>query len=295
MTKHYKILELKELVEKESPKISFEFFPPKTAELEASLWDTVKDLEKLNPEFVSVTYGAGGSTREKTHKIISKIKAETNLNPAAHLTCVKADKAEINDIAQGYWDMGVKHIVALRGDPPDMNGDYVPHPGGYQYAADLVAGLKELADFEISVAAYPEGHPHATSFEDDLMHLKDKLDAGADRAITQYFFDTDDYLRFLDKADKIGITKPIVPGLLPIGNFKQAVSFSARCGASVPKWLHKLYDGIEDGSAPAASLSALVMAEQCSALVAAGVPQIHFYTLNKADMIKSACAVIGVK
>lgn len=263
--------------------ISFEFFPPKTDDAEAKLWNTVKELENLKPAFVSVTYGAGGSTRERTHNIVKKIRQETSLEPASHLTCVNATRGEIDEIAKNYWDIGVKHIVALRGDPVDMKGDYVPYPNGYHYATDLVAGLKKIADFEISVAAYPEVHPTAKSAEDDLRHLKEKMEAGATRAITQFFFDADDYFRFVDKAQKIGITQPIVPGILPISNFNQAVRFAGMCNAKIPAKLHeKFKDNPENAAA-----SIEIATELCQKLIKGGVPHLHFYTLNRSDLVKN--------
>lgn len=264
-------------------RFSFEFFPPKTEELTNKLWESIKILEALKPVFVSVTYGAGGSTRDKTYDILRRIKQETNLTPASHLTCVNATKEEIDQIAQDYWENGIKHIVALRGDPPNMTGDYVPTVGGYEYASDLVTGLKKVADFEISVAAYPEVHPTAKSASDDLMYLKKKLDAGADQAITQFFFEADDYFRFLESAQKIGITKPIIPGILPISNFNQAVRFAGMCGAKIPPRLHEIFkDNPENKNA-----SLDVATELCQKLVAGGVEQLHFYTLNRADLTSS--------
>lgn len=263
-------------------KLSFEFFPPKTPEAEIKLWENIQILEKLQPSFVSVTYGAGGSTREKTHAIVKKIANETSLKPAAHLTCVNATKEEIDDIARAYWQSGVKHIVALRGDPPNMVGEYTPHPGGYEYAADLVKGLKKVADFEISVAAYPEMHPLAKSPEDDLKHLKEKMDAGANRAITQFFFNTDDYFRFVEKARKIGITAPIVPGILPISNLAQATRFATMCGAKVPADVRQKFEGLEGEDINKASIE--VATELCRKLILGGVGQMHFYTLNRADL-----------
>lgn len=270
-------------------KYSFEFFPPKSEEMEQKLWQTVKELEHLNPEFVSVTYGAGGSTRGRTYSTIQRILQETNLKPAAHLTCVNATRAEINEVAKEYWDAGVKHIVALRGDPPEMNGEYEPHPDGYQYAADLVAGLRKVADFELSVAAYPETHPQAKSADDDLRHLKEKMDAGATRAITQYFFDVNDYLDFADRAAKIGITAPIVPGLMPIGNFAQAVKFSKMCGAKIPVALAKRYEEAGDDAENVADISVETTTDTCLKLAENGLEQLHFYTLNRADLVKRIC------
>ncbi len=275
----------------QKPTLSFEFFPPKTPEMEQKLWDAVLELAPLQPEFVSVTYGAGGSTRERTHAIVKRIREETSLEPASHLTCVNATRGEINEIARNYWQGGINHIVALRGDPPNMTGEYVPTPGGYEYAADLVAGLKEVADFEISVAAYPETHPTAKSPEDDLQHLKEKFEAGADRAITQFFFDADDYFKFLERAGKIGINKPIVPGILPISNFAQAVKFAGMCGAKIPEKLVKKFDGLEGEDLFRASVE--TASALCSKLVAGGVPHLHFYTLNRADLTKGICGKLG--
>ena len=266
-------------------KLSFEFFPPKTPEMEAKLWQSIKALESLSPQFVSVTYGAGGSTRERTHAIVKRIKDETKLDPASHLTCVNATREEIDEIARNYWAIGIRHIVALRGDPPDFAGLYVPYAGGYQYAADLVKGLKKVADFELSVAAYPETHPEAISAEDDLRHLKEKIDAGATRAITQFFFNSDDYFRFLEKAQKIGIKIPIVPGILAISNFAQAVKFAKICGAKIPSELTKNFDGLTDGDANKASIE--VATALCRKLIEGGVDQLHFYTLNRADLTKA--------
>jgi methylenetetrahydrofolate reductase (NADPH) len=270
--------------------LSFEFFPPKTDDAEAKLWDNIKALEHFAPKFVSVTYGAGGSTRERTHNIVKRIKEQTGLNPASHLTCVNATKAEIDEIARQYWAIGVKHIVALRGDAPGMVGTYTPHPGGYAYAADLVAGLKKIADFEISVAAYPEVHPTAKSAADDLRHLKEKLDAGATRAITQFFFEVDDYFRFVDSALAIGIKAPIVPGILPISNFTQAARFAGMAGAKVPTWLTKKFENNPDNPA----LSVEIATDACQKLLAAGVKDLHFYTLNRADLVTSVLKNLGI-
>ena len=278
-------------------KLSFEFFPPKTEEAEEKLWGVIKELEVLRPAFVSVTYGAGGSTRERTHNIVKRIADKTTLKPASHLTCVNATKEEINDIAKNYWDSGIKHIVALRGDPPEMNGqmnnNYVPYPGGYQYAADLVAGLKDLADFEISVAAYPEVHPTAKSAEADLRHLKEKLNAGATRAITQFFFEADYYFDFLDKAKKIGIEAPIVPGILPISNFAQAVRFAGMCNTKIPKWLSDKFAGLDDKPEERNKVSVEVTTELCRKLLDGGTEHLHFYTLNRADLTQAVVANLG--
>ena len=227
--------------------ISYEFFPPKTPEMEAQLWQSVKRLEALKPHFVSVTYGAGGSTRERTHAIVSRIARETHMKPAAHLTCVSSSSAEIDDILHGYWDAGVRHIVALRGDPPGGVGTtFTPNPDGYARSSDLVRGIRRLHDFEISVSTYPEGHPESASVDQDIDALKAKIDAGATRAITQFFFDNDIYFRFLDKARARGITIPIVPGIMPMHNFRQIANFATKAGASVPHWLAERFEGLDD-------------------------------------------------
>ncbi len=275
--------------------VSFEFFPPKTDKMEETLWQAVRRLEPLAPRFVSVTYGAGGSTRERTHHTVVRLRQETRLTPAAHLTCVGATREEVDDVARLYWQAGVRHIVALRGDAPAGNGGYVPHPGGYAYAADLVGGLKRIGDFEISVAAYPETHPEAASAAADLDNLKRKVDAGATRAITQYFFDPDVYLRFLDKARAAGIDLPIVPGILPVTNFAQVVKFSGACGASVPPWLAQLFEGLDEDAETRKLVAATVAARQCLALQKAGVREFHFYTLNRADLVYAICHILGLR
>jgi methylenetetrahydrofolate reductase (NADH) len=277
------------------PRISFEFFPPKTAEMEARLWQVVKRLEPLLPRFVSVTYGAGGSTRERTHATVRRIRGETALEPAAHLTCVAASRAEIDRVADDYWQAGIRHIVALRGDPPAGAQHYAPHPDGYAYAADLVSGLKHVADFEISVAAYPETHPEAASAERDLDNLKGKIDAGAARAITQYFFDVDLFLRFRDRAAARGIGVPIVPGILPVTNYAQVKKFSAACGASIPYWMEGHFAGLDDDPDTRRLVATSIAAEQCRRLQANGVNEFHFYTLNRADLIVAICHLLGVR
>ena len=277
------------------PRVSFEFFPPKTAEMEASLWASITKLAPLAPAFVSVTYGAGGTTRERTHATVRRIRQETALEPAAHLTCVGASRAEIDAVARDYWAAGIRHIVALRGDAPAGSAGYAPHPDGYAYAADLVAGLKRVGDFEISVAAYPECHPEATSPERDLDNLKRKIDAGATRAITQYFFDVSCYAKFLERARKAGIAVPIVPGLLPVTNFAQVVKFSEACGTSVPRWLAELFDGLDQDPETRRLVAASVAAEQATALRALGCEQFHFYTLNRADLTIAICRRLGIK
>ncbi|MDB5314713.1 MAG: methylenetetrahydrofolate reductase, partial [Rhodospirillales bacterium] len=243
-----------------APRLSFEFFPPKTDKLEEQLWSCIRRLEPLAPEFVSVTYGAGGTTQERTHATVARIVKETSLTPAAHLTCVGASKAEVEEVAMRYWADGVRHIVALRGDAPAGQTVYEPHPDGFAYAADLVRGLKRIADFEISVAAYPESHPTATSPQHDLDNLKRKIDAGATRAITQYFFDTDTYLRFLDRCGAAGITVPVVPGILPVTNFAQVVKFSAMCGTSVPAWMGRLFEGLDEDAETRRMVASVVAA-----------------------------------
>ncbi len=275
--------------------VSFEFFPPASEGSEQTLWNSIQRLAPLSPDYVSVTYGAGGSTRERTHATVSRILTETGLKPAAHLTCVEATREEVDDVARAYWDAGVRHIVALRGDAPKGQTTYQPHPGGYAYANDLVAGLKKIAGFEISVGAYPEAHPDAAGPDADLDNLKRKIDAGADRAITQYFLDVDIFPRFLDRARAAGITAPIIPGVMPIHNFKNVARFSARCGASVPKWMGELFEGLENDPMTHKLVAASLAAEQCRALHAYGVKQFHFYTLNQADLSFATCHILGVR
>ncbi|HEC91086.1 MAG TPA: methylenetetrahydrofolate reductase [Alphaproteobacteria bacterium] len=275
--------------------VSFEFFPPKTEKMEQRLWDCIRRLAPVKPTFVSVTYGAGGTTRERTHETVVRIRNETDLEPAAHLTCVDATKDEINEIARRYWDQGIRHIVALRGDAPQDDGAYTPHPDGYAYASDLVAGLKGVADFEISVAAYPETHPEASSPEADLDNLKRKIDAGAVRAVSQYFFDPDVYFRFLERVRAAGITVPIVPGILPVTNFSQVTKFSGACGTSVPGWMHGMFSGLDDDPETRNLVAASVAAEQCRVLHAGGVKEFHFYTLNRADLVYAICHILGVR
>ncbi|MDE1896101.1 MAG: methylenetetrahydrofolate reductase [NAD(P)H] [Rhodospirillales bacterium] len=278
----------------EPPAISFEFMPPKTPALEAQLWACVERLGPLNPRFVSVTYGAGGSTQESTHTTVVKLARETALTPAAHLTCVGATRETIDNIARQYWEAGVKHIVALRGDPP--KGEvFAPYPGGYDFAVDLVAGLRRVADFEISVAAYPEIHPQAVSAEADLDNLKRKLDAGATRAITQMFYDNDAFLRFLDRALAAGIKAPIVPGIMPISNFVQAAKFCANCGTNVPKWMAGLFEGLEDDLETRRMVAAATCAEQVRILQANGIDEFHFITLNRPDLVYAISRILGVK
>ena len=277
-------------------RVSFEFFPPKTAEMERSLWDSIGRLAPLQPNFVSVTYGAGGSTRERTHATVKRILAETLLTPAAHLTCVAATRGEVDAVIAAYAQAGVRHIVALRGDPPGGLGErYAPHPGGYVNAADLVAGIKRIADIEVSVSAYPEKHPDSATVTADIDMLKAKVDAGATRAITQFFFENSLYFRYLDRVRAAGIDIPIVPGILPVQNFAQTKNFAARAGASVPDWLAARFDGLEDDPATRKLIAAAVAAEQVLDLVDHGVSGFHFYTMNRADLVYAICHLLGLR
>lgn len=274
--------------------VSFEFFPPKTDEMEVKLWEAISKLKNLNPSFVSVTYGAGGSTRERTHQTIKKILEQTNLKPASHLTCVAASKEEVNEIIKNYWQMGVRHIVALRGDMPASSPNYQLHPDGYKYASELVAGIKKIADFEISVAGYPEKHPEARSLDEDIDNLKRKVDAGADRIITQFFFDTDAYFSFVEKCQKRGIKVPIVPGILPVTNVKQTKHFAKMCGAKIPKWMTDIFHGLDEVEDTRKMIAGVVAVEQCRILHNGGVDDFHFYTLNRSDLTMAICHVLGV-
>ncbi len=276
------------------PLLSFEFFPPRTEALEQQLWACIRRLEPLAPRFVSVTYGAGGSTQERTHATVARIVRETRLIPAAHLTCVGATRDQVDAVARRYWDDGIRHIVALRGDAPPGT-EYAPHPNGYPYAEDLVAGLRRVADFEVSVAAYAETHPTAMSAAHDLDNLKRKLDAGATRAITQYFFDPNLFLDFLDRCVAAGITAPIVPGIMPVSNFAQAVKFSAMCGAGIPDWLARMFEGLDDDPETRRMVAAFVAAEQVRLLQANGVDEFHFYTLNRPDLTYAIAHILGVR
>ena len=275
--------------------VSFEFFPPKTAEMEETLWKSITRLAPLAPRFVSVTYGAGGSTRERTHHTVHRIREETSLVPAAHLTCVAATRGEIDAVADDYWNVGVRHIVALRGDIPGGDAPYHPTPGGYGYAAELVEGLRKRHDFEVSVAAYPETHPEAKSPQDDLDNLKRKIDAGATRAITQFFFDNWSYLRFVDRARKAGITVPIVPGIMPVTNFASMVRFAKVAGATIPAAFARMFDGLEHDAETRKLVATTVAAEQCQQLAQAGVTEFHFYTLNRADLTFALCHILGLR
>ena len=277
-----------------APLVSFEFFPPKTEAMEATLWQAITRLAPLGPRFVSVTYGAGGSTRERTHATLARIRRETALEPAAHLTCVGASRVEIDAVARDYWCAGIRHIVALRGDPPAGSGAYQGHPQGYSRAVDLVAGLKQIADFEISVAAYPEVHPEATSAAADLDNLKRKVDAGATRAITQFFFDIEAFLRFRDRAAATDIAVPIVPGILPIVDFAQARKFAAACGASVPAWLDAEFAAAGDDPCARSAAATRVAVAHCRKLIADGCEALHFYTLNRAELVAAICGAFGL-
>ena len=277
------------------PAVSFEFFPPQNEKAEVRLWQSIDRLKGLHPRFVSVTYGADGSTRERTHNAVARLMRETSLTTAPHLTCVGASRGEIDDIARKYWDMGVRHLVALRGDPPRGQEHYEPHPGGYAYASDLVAGLKKIGDFEISVAAYPEVHPEASDANFDLANLKRKLDAGATRAITQFFFDADVFLRFRDRCAAAGIQSPIVPGILPITRFPQLEKFAASCGATVPDWLRQWFEGLDEDTETRQMIAASVAIDQVRRLQAEGVDEFHFYTLNRSELAFAICHALGVR
>lgn len=275
--------------------VSFEFFPPADTDMEATLWKSVERLAPLSPRFVSVTYGADGSTRERTHKVITRIQNETALTGAPHLTCVDAPRGEVLDIARRYWDQGIRHLVALRGDPAKGAEGYVPHPQGFAYAEDLVAGLKSVANFDVSVAAYPETHPEAPSPQFDLDNLKRKIDAGASRAITQFFYDVELFLRFRDRCDQAGIDVPIVPGILPITRFPQVLKFAARCGATIPEWLQYRFHGLDDDADTRRMIAASVAIQQVQSLTHEGVREFHFYTLNRAELTYAICHAIGVR
>ncbi len=275
--------------------VSFEFFPPKTEKMEETLWASIETLSPLGPRFVSVTYGAGGTTRERTHATVSRIARETPLAAAAHLTCVEATREEIDQIAEEYWAAGVRHIVALRGDPPRAGEKYRTHPGGYENAADLVAGLRRLHPFEISVSAYPECHPDSPSPEADLDNLKRKIDAGANRAITQFFFEAETFLRFRDRAAAAGIDAEIVPGIMPVMNYASVVKMSAMCGTDVPAWMEKLFEGLDEHPGARQLVAATLAAELCRKLYAGGVRQFHFYTLNRAELSYAICHLLGLR
>ncbi|PJG47909.1 methylenetetrahydrofolate reductase [NAD(P)H] [Sphingobium sp. LB126] len=275
--------------------VSFEFFPPKTEKMEEQLWSAIQTLTPLAPKFVSVTYGAGGSTRERTHNTVARIAKETPLSAAAHLTCVAASKAEIDEVVDAYWEAGVRHIVALRGDPPEAGSKFEPHPEGYKGAAELVEGLVKRHPFEISVAAYPETHPDALSAQSDIDNLKRKLDAGASRAITQFFFEPDTFFRFRDTVAAAGIDAEIIPGIMPVSNFAAVQRMSAMCNTDVPGWMGKLFEGLDDHAAARQLVSATLAAELCRKLYAGGVRDFHFYTLNRAELSYAICHLLGLR
>ncbi len=276
--------------------VSFEFFPPKTPKMEEALWTAIGRLEPLGPQFVSVTYGAGGSTRERTHATVARLATETALKPAAHLTCVNASRAEIDEVVRSYASAGVRHIVALRGDPQaGVGARYEAHPAGYAQAADLVAGIKRIGGFEVSVGGYPEKHPESATFTADIEFLKAKVDAGADRIITQFFFDNAHYLRFLERVRAAGIWCPVLPGIVPIHNFKQVASFGAKTGTTMPAWLARRFEGLDEDQGTTHLVAAAVAAEQVLDLVDQGVRQFHFYTLNRADLVYAICHLLGLR
>ena len=277
-------------------RVSFEFFPPKTAEMESALWESITRLAPLEPSFVSVTYGAGGSTRERTHSTLARLVRETDLKPAAHLTCVAATREEVDDVVRAYHEAGVRHIVALRGDPVSGPGSaYEPHPGGYATSTALIEGIRRLGDFEVTVSAYPEKHPESATLDADIDVLKAKVEAGATRAITQFFFDNVHYLRYVDRVRARGITIPIVPGIVPVQNFRQTASFARKTGASVPQWLADRFEGLDDDPATRRLIAAAVAAEQVLDLVDHGVTDFHFYTMNKADLVYAICHLLGLR
>lgn len=276
--------------------ISFEFFPPKSKDMEDGLWESIERLVPLSPNFVSVTYGAGGSTRERTHDVVARLVKETDIKPAAHLTCVGASRVEVNEVIRSYADCGVKHIVALRGDPAEGVGSrYVPHDGGYVNGADLVAGIRSLGDFEVSVSAYPEKHPESPDFAMDIEMLRQKVDAGATRAITQFFFDNDLYEGYVERVRRAGIFIPIVPGILPIHNFKQMANFAGRTGASVPQWLANRFEGLDKDPETHRLVAAAIAAEQVQDLRERGIDDFHFYTMNRANLSYAICHLLGLR
>ncbi|GAM98335.1 5,10-methylenetetrahydrofolate reductase [alpha proteobacterium U9-1i] len=278
------------------PRVSFEFFPPKSESLEIQLWEAIRKLERLNPSFVSVTYGAGGSTRDRTHRTVSRIVSETAMKPAAHLTCVAAGRDEINMVLDAYWGAGIRHLVALRGDPPGgVSAMFEPHPHGFENAAALVEGARKRHDFEVSVAVHPERHPNSPSWDAELENFKRKLDAGAARGISQFFFDADVFLRFRDRLTRAGVSAPIVPGIMPVTNFKGVAKMAAGCGATVPSWLASLFDGLDDDPETRRLVAAATTAQLCARLSSEGVEDFHFYTLNRADLTLAICRIVGVR
>jgi methylenetetrahydrofolate reductase (NADPH) len=278
------------------PRVSFEFSPPKTPEAEVSLWQAIRRLEPLNPEFVSVTYGAGGSTRDRTHRTVTRMLKETSLKPAAHLTCVEATRAEVDEVVQAYWDAGIRHIVALRGDPPGaIGGVYVPRDDGYRNATELTQGVQAVAPFEVSVGLYPQIHPESPSIEHEINVLKAKVDAGATRAITQFFFDIDAFLRFMDQVRKAGVTIPILPGIMPVSNYKGLRKMAGPVGIPLPTWLDNLFEGLDRDPETRHLIAASVATETCARLLEEGYSDFHFYTLNRADLVYAICRVLGVR
>jgi methylenetetrahydrofolate reductase (NADPH) len=275
---------------------SFEFFPPKNQSMEDTLWASIQRLEPLKPRFVSVTYGAGGSTRERTHRTVKRIIDETSLKPAAHLTCVGATKDEVDEVIRDYWTSGIRHIVALRGDPPAGAGTaYTPHPGGYANGAELTAGIRALGDFEVSVSAYPERHPDSADWGVEMDNLKRKQDAGATRAITQFFFENDLFEAYLERVAKAGITLPIVPGIVPVHNFQQVARFSAACGTTIPEWLERRFEGLDDDAETRRLVAAAVAAEQVLDLNSRGITDFHFYTMNRSELVYALCHLLGLR
>ncbi|PZQ63596.1 MAG: methylenetetrahydrofolate reductase [NAD(P)H] [Phenylobacterium zucineum] len=278
------------------PRVSFEFSPPKGPKSEESLWEAIRRLEPLNPEFVSVTYGAGGSTRERTHRTVVRILKETTLKPAAHLTCVEASRGEVDEVIQDYWDAGIRHIVALRGDPPgSLGGAYTPRADGYQNATELTAGIKAIAPFDVSVGVYPQIHPESPSVDHDIEVLKAKVDAGATRAISNFFFDIDGYLRFVERIRKAGITVPILPGIMPVSSFSGLANMAGRIGVEIPGWLATHFEGLDEDPETRKLVAASVAAEMCARLAEEGFSDFHFYTLNRADLVYAICRVLGIR
>ncbi|HVZ98917.1 MAG TPA: methylenetetrahydrofolate reductase [NAD(P)H] [Caulobacterales bacterium] len=295
MTSHAHNL-IAEAADRGRPRVSFEFFPPKTEALEAQLWEAIPKLAPLDPTFVSVTYGAGGTTRDRTHRTVARIVQETALKPAAHLTCVAASRAEVDDVLRGYWEAGVRHIVALRGDPPGgVTAKFEPHPEGYRNAAELVSGAKRIGEFEVSVAVHPEKHPASASWDEEIENFKRKLDAGAARGISQFFFDPHVFLRFRDRVADAGVSATVVPGIMPVTNFKGVAKMAEGCGASVPPWLARLFEGLDDDPDTRKLVAAAATAELCATLAAEGVEDFHFYTLNRAELTLAICRVLGVR
>ena len=278
------------------PSVSFEFSPPKTPEAEENLWEAIRRLEPLNPAFVSVTYGAGGSTRDRTHRTVVRMLKETTVKPAAHLTCVEASREEVDEVVRAYWDAGIRHIVALRGDPPGaIGGVYKPRPDGYQNATELTRGVRDIGDFEVSVGLYPQIHPESPDIEHEIRVLKAKIDAGATRAITQFFFDVDGFLRFMDRVRKAGVTIPISPGIMPVSNYKGLQKMVGSMGVTLPGWLANLFDGLDKDPDTRRLIAASVSTEMCARLAEEGFTDFHFYTLNRADLVYAICRVLGVR